>query len=190
MIGYALTLRMVPMREDLVGSFQAGYDAERQAYEEIGPDEVLVVGARGQAAAGVLGDIYVTRALQRGAAGIVTDGSLRDTPAVKAIDFPVYYQSSHAATSWRLHLPVETNVPIACAEVLVMPGDIIVGDGEGAMVIPSALVEEVAEAAAEQELREEFILERVEKGESLNDLYPLSDERIPAFQEWRASRRR
>lgn len=71
-----------------------------------------------------------------------------------------------------------------------MPGDIIVGDGEGAMVIPSALVEEVAEAAAEQELREEFILERVEKGESLNDLYPLSDERIPAFQEWRASRRR
>jgi len=188
MVGHALTLRFVPMREDLKPQLAAGFNAQRQAFEGIGPDEVLVIGARSQPDAGTLGDIFATRARSRGAAGIVTDGSLRDTPAVQAIDIPIYHRSAHAGTLGLLHLPLETNVPVACSEVLVMPGDIIVGDAEGAMVIPAALVEEVAEAAAEQELREEFILGRIEAGESTTGLYPLSAERLPEFEKWRAER--
>ncbi len=188
MIGFAKTLRYVPMREDLVPALGGLQSAQRRAVEGIRPDEVLVIEARGVADAATIGDIFVMRCLRLGAAGVVSDGGLRDTPAIHAIDLPVYHQSSHAATLQREHLPLDIDVPVACAGVLVMPGDVIVGDGEGAVCIPAALVDEVARDADVQEDEEAFAIERVAAGESSIGVFPLSAARRPEYEAWRAAR--
>jgi regulator of RNase E activity RraA len=188
MLGYAHTLRYLPMREDLQSKLAAGMNAQRRAVESIEAEEVLVIEARGEPDAGTIGDIFALRALRRGAAGVVTDGALRDTPAIRELELPVYHQSSHAATLGRLHLPLEHQVPIACAGVTVMPGDIIVGDDEGAVVIPAELAEEVARDAAQQELEEAFALERVDAGESSVGVFPLSRDRRAEFETWLSQR--
>lgn len=184
LLGYAYTLRYVPLRED-VRDADKGPNAQRRAVEAIGPEEVLVIDARREPGAGTIGDILAARALARGATGIVTDGGLRDSPAFAELDIPTYYQAPHAAVLGELHYPLETNVPIACAGTLVMPGDVIVGDAEGVVVVPAALAEEVARDALEQEAEEAFALERVRAGESSLGLFPLSEERRPEFEEWR-----
>ncbi len=188
MIGIAHTLRYVPMREDLRSTLGAGQNAQRRAIESLEPDEVLVIEARGEPDAGTIGDIFAMRALRRGAAGVVTDGALRDTPAIRRLDIPVYHGSSHAATLSRLHVPLDHQIPIACAGVTVMPGDVIVGDEEGAVVIPAALVEEVAADAYQQELEEEWAFEVVAAGDTTTGVFPLSDKRRPEFEAWLAGR--
>ena len=188
MLGYALTLRYVPLREDLRPQMAGGMNPQRSASEYCGPDEIIVMEARGVADAGTIGDIFALRAQRRGAAGVITDGALRDTPAIKEMDFPVYHQSSHASTWGRHHMPLACNVPIACAGVTIMPGDILVGDGEGVVVVPPALVEEIAEAAATQELEEEFALHCVDRGESTVGVFPLSKERRGDFEAWLAAK--
>ncbi len=188
LLGYAYTLRYVPQREDLLDRLQAGLNAQKRAVESIGPDEVLVIEAREADGAGTIGDILAMRAFQRGAAGVITDGCVRDSPSVARMQWPVYARAPHAATLGRLHLPLDTNIPIACAGVLVMPGDLVVGDDEGAMVLPAALAEEVARDAVVQEEQETFALERVTAGESIIGLYPLADSRRPDFEAWRSHR--
>jgi len=188
MLGYALTLRYVPLREDLRGELSGGINPQRAASEYIGPDEIIIMEARGVPDAGTIGDIFALRAQRRGAAGVITDGALRDTPAIQEMEFPVYHQSSHASTWGRHHMPLACNIPIACAGVTVMPGDILVGDGEGVVVIPPSIVQEVADDAAAQELREEFALERVDAGESTIGLFPLSKDRRPEFEAWLAAK--
>lgn len=188
MIGYAHTLRYVPMREDLQPRLSAGQNAQRRAIESLTTDEVLVIEARGEHDAGTIGDIFVQRAQRLGAAGVVTDGALRDTPAIRAIGLPVYHRASHAATLGRLHMPLDHQLPIACAGVTVMPGDLVVGDGEGAVVVPAALADEVAADASQQELEEEWALERVAHGESTIGVFPLSSERRAEFEAWLARR--
>lgn len=188
LLGHAHTLRYVPLREDVLAADESDLNAQRRAVESIGPDEVLVIEARGETRAGTIGDILALRALRRGATGIVTDGGLRDTPAVSALDIPTYYRAPHAAVLGLVHYPLETGVPVSCGGVLVMPGDVIVGDAEGVVVIPAALAEEVARDALEQEEREAFALERVGAGESTRGLYPIADERRAEFEAWRARR--
>ena len=188
LLGYAHTLRYVPLREDVRDADTAGLNAQRRAVESIGPDEVLVIDARQDPGAGTIGDILTARVLARGAAGVVTDGGLRDSPAVAKLDIPVYYRAPHAASLSLIHHPLEANVPIACGGTLVMPGDVIVGDAEGALVLPAALAEEIAHDALEQEEREEWALERVRAGESIQGIYPLSDARRPEYEAWRAAR--
>jgi 5-oxopent-3-ene-1,2,5-tricarboxylate decarboxylase / 2-hydroxyhepta-2,4-diene-1,7-dioate isomerase len=188
MVGYAHTLRYVPVREDLQPRLAAGQNAQRRAIESLSSDEVLVIEARGEPDAGTIGDIFVQRAQRLGAAGVVTDGALRDTPAIRAIGLPVYHRASHAATLGRLHMPLEHQVPIACAGVTVMPGDLVVGDDEGALVVPAALAEEVAADAYRQELEEQWALERVAQGESTIGVFPVSDERRAEFEAWLAQR--
>jgi regulator of RNase E activity RraA len=188
MVGYAHTLRYVPLREDLQPQLAAGQNAQRRAIESLTADEVLVIEARGEPDAGTIGDIFVQRAQRLGAAGVVTDGALRDTPAIRAIGLPVYHRASHAATLGRVHMPLDHQVPIACAGVTVMPGDVVVGDAEGAVVVPAALAGEVADAAVEQELEEEWAIERVAGGESTIGVFPLSAERRPEFESWLAHR--
>ena len=183
MLGYAHTLRYVPKREDFEKR-TSGPNAQRRAVESIEPDEVLVIEARGEQHAGTIGDIFTMRLIKRGGTGVVTDGSLRDTPAIRELGLPIYHQSSHAATLGRLHTPLDHQIPIACAGVTVFPGDIIIGDGEGALVIPALLAEEVAAGAYQQELEEEFALERVADGESSIGVFPLSAERRAEFEEW------
>jgi regulator of RNase E activity RraA len=188
MVGRARTLRYVALREDLQRQFGVGLNAQKRIVESIEPGDVLVIEARGVPDAATIGDIYATRLFALGGVGIVTDGALRDTPAIAAIDRPVYHLSSHGATLGRQHMPFSTDDPITCAGVFVVPGDVIVGDGEGAVLIPAALVEEVVRDSLVQEEREAFALERVAAGESTVDLFPLAKERLPDFDAWKAAR--
>ncbi len=189
MVGYARTLRYVPLREDVRDELTRGLNAQKRTIDSLSPDDVLVIEARGHDGAGTCGDILALRALRRGAAGIVTDGGLRDSPAFADLDLPVYRGAVHAAPLSRVHLPLDADIPIGCAGVLVFPGDVIVGDAEGAVVIPAALAVEVAEAATLQEEQERFVAERVDAGESIDGLYPPKGARLAELEAWRAARR-
>ena len=193
MAGFARTLRYVPFREDLFATYGGtlpggGLNAQKRAVEQLRPDEVLVIEARGDATAGTVGDILALRAQVRGAAGIVTDGAIRDSQPLHAMDLPVYYGAMHPAVLGRRHVPWEVNAAIACAGVTVTPGDLIVGDGDGVIVIPAHLAMEVAQDAAEQELQEEFAAAMVAKGESVDGLYPLGKRWQVAYEAWLAER--
>jgi len=189
LLGYAHTLRYVPLREDVRDADGAELNAQKRAVESIGPEEVLVIDARQNPDAGTIGDILTARALARGAAGIVTDGGLRDSAAVAQLDIPTYYQAPHAGVLGLIHYPLESNVPVACGGTLVLPNDVIVGDAEGVLALPAALAEEVARDALEQEEQEAWALERVLAGDSIRGIFPLSDARRPEYEEWRASGR-
>ncbi|WP_250562034.1 fumarylacetoacetate hydrolase family protein [Sphaerisporangium fuscum] len=188
MVGVARTLRYVPLREDVFGEIGGGMNAQKRTVEEIRPGEILVIEARGDHGAGTLGDILALRALRRGATGVVTDGGLRDSPSFSALDLPVYFGAPHAAVLGRRHVPLDSQVPVACGGVLVMPGDVLVGDAEGVVVIPPRLAAEVARDAARQEDEERFIYERVGEGASIEGLYPLSPTWREAYEAWRATR--
>ncbi|HEU5384702.1 MAG TPA: fumarylacetoacetate hydrolase family protein [Streptosporangiaceae bacterium] len=183
MAGYARTVRYLPLREDLTGR-SAGLNAQKQAIEEIGPGEVLVIEARGETTAGTIGDILALRAQVRGAAGIVTDGAIRDSAALARLEIPAYHAAVHPAVLGRRHVPWESGVAVACAGVTIQPGDILVGDADGVVVLPPALAAEVLAGAQEQERQEEFIAGRVAQGESIDGLYPLTDRTRPAYQSW------
>ncbi len=188
LVGYARTLRYVAVRADVREALKAGGpDAQKRAVEAVGPGEVLVIEARGETRAGTIGDILAARMHARGAAGIVTDGGVRDTPGVAELELPTYFRCANASSLWNAHIPLELDVPITCAGVLVMPGDVIVGDAEGVVVLPAQLAEEIAREAAQVELREQFALERVRSGEPVAGLYPLSEERRGEFEAWLAS---
>ncbi len=184
MAGFARTLRYVPFREDLFAERGGGMNAQKRAVEQIRPGEILVIEARGDPTAGTVGDILALRAQIRGAKGIVTDGAIRDSAALRDLSIPVYYAATHPAVLGRRHVPWETNVTVACAGVTVMPGDIIAGDADGVVVVPRHLAREVAQDAAEQELQEQFIAEQVAKGEPIDGLYPLGRKWQAAYQAW------
>jgi len=138
MVGFARTLRYLPLREDLSARYGAGMNAQKQAVEQIRPGEVLVIDARGETTAGTIGDILALRAQTRGAAGIVTDGAIRDAARLAALDIPTYHAAVHPAVLGRRHVPWECGVTVACADVTVQPGDLVVGDGDGVVVFPPA----------------------------------------------------
>jgi 5-oxopent-3-ene-1,2,5-tricarboxylate decarboxylase/2-hydroxyhepta-2,4-diene-1,7-dioate isomerase len=188
MVGIARTLRYLPMREDLIPVYATRTNAQRDAVESLQPGEVLVISARDVPDAGTIGDIYAMRATMLGAVGVVTDGATRDTPALAAMDIPVYHRAAHGSTYRRHHMPVDQQVPIACAGVTVLPGDVMVGDDEGVVCIPAALVDEVAAEAAEQELAEEWALQQVAAGRSTDGTFPITDDRRPEYEAWRAAR--
>ena len=188
MVGRARTLRYVALREDQQARLAGGLNAQKRVVESIEPGDVLVVEARNVPDAGTIGDIFATRLFALGGVGIVTDGALRDTNAIADIGVSVYHQASHGATYGRQHMPYSTDDGVTCAGVFVMPGDVIVGDGEGAVVVPAALVEEVVRDALIQEEREAFALEKVGEGQSSLDLFPLAKERVPEFEAWKAVR--
>ncbi|WP_432828630.1 fumarylacetoacetate hydrolase family protein [Dactylosporangium sp. CA-092794] len=186
MIGFAKTLEYLPLREDLFAEFGGGYNAQKRVVDEIAPGEVLVIGARGQSNAGTIGDILALRAQLRGAAGIVTDGALRDYHAIAAMELPVYTGGAHPAVLGRRHVPWQCDVAVSCGETLVCPGDLIVGDGDGVVVVPRSVASEVARDAVEQEREERFILERVAAGDAVQGLYPLTKKWRPVYEAWSA----
>lgn len=189
MVGYAFTLRFIPAREDLADTnYDNTKNVQRLAVEAIGPEDVLVIDARNDISSASLGHILGTRILVRGAAGLVTDGALRDTPGFRELELPSYIRAPHANTSFVAHHPVEMQVPIGCAGVAVLPGDVLVGDGEGVIVIPSQMAETVAHAAYEQEIREEFFQQKVAAGASILGVYPPNDATLAEFAEWRKQR--
>ena len=183
MAGAAFTLRYIPSRQDLVDRrYDNETNIQRIAMESIGPGQVLVIDARGQVETGVMGDILATRIQHRGAVGIVTDGALRDTPALKGMDFPVYLGGAAAPPSHLAHHPVDINVPIGCGQVAVMPDDLIVGDGEGVVVIPQAMADAVIEEAWHQERLEAWIVAQVQAGHSIKGLYPPDEATLARFR--------
>ena len=178
-VGTATTLRFVPFREDLFASKGGGYNAQKRAFDAVEEGEVIVIEARGDATTGTLGDILALRAKTRGAAGVVTDGGVRDFDAVAEIGLPVFSQGPHPSVLGRKHVPWEVDVTISCGGATVQPGDIIVGDGDGVIVIPPALVEEVVDDALAQEAEDAWIAEQVAAGHPVDGLFPLN-------AEWRA----
>ncbi len=184
MVGTARTLRYLPLREDLSDSRGAGFNAQKRAIEAVGAGEVLVMEARGEAGSGTIGDILALRAQVRGAVGIVTDGGARDSATLSTLDIPVFAGVAHPAVLGRRHVPWETDVAIGCGGALVEPGDVIVGDDDGVLVIPLALAAEVAADTVEQERQERFIVEQVQAGNSVKGLYPLGKDWKPAYQQW------
>ncbi|MCB0113563.1 MAG: ribonuclease activity regulator RraA, partial [Caldilineaceae bacterium] len=187
LVGYAFTLRYIPAREDLADElYDNTKNVQRLAVEAIGPGDVLVIDARGEAHEGAtLGNILATRLKVRGAVGIVTDGALRDTPGFLELDLPSYIQAPHASTSFVAHHPVEMQTPIGCGGIAVIPGDVIVGDAEGVVVIPAAMAESVAHDAYEQEIREEFFQQKVASGSSILGVYPPNEQTLAEFEAWR-----
>lgn len=189
LVGYAFTLRMIPAREDLDLNveFDNLKNAQRVAVETIGQDEVMVIDARGETGAACFGSILATRILSRGAAGLVTDGALRDSPAIASLDFPSYARAAHGTSSQVLHHPLEFGVPIGCGGVMVMPGDVIVGDDEGVAVIPIHVAEQVANTCYERDLREDWIQQKVAGGASIRGVYPPNEETLAEYRRWRES---
>jgi 5-oxopent-3-ene-1,2,5-tricarboxylate decarboxylase/2-hydroxyhepta-2,4-diene-1,7-dioate isomerase len=188
LVGTAKTLRFVPNREDLFESHGGGYNAQKQAFDAVEPGEVIVIEARGETGSGTLGDILALRAKARGAAGIVTDGGVRDHDTVAAMDLAVFAAGAHPAVLGRRHVPWDTDITIACGGATVQPGDVIVGDGDGVIVIPVALAEEVADAAVEQEQQDAWIAEQVIAGHPVDGLFPPNAEWKDRYREWRATK--
>ncbi len=188
LVGTARTLRYLPYRKDQFATRGGGFNAQKRAIDVVGPGEILVMDARQVDDAGTLGDILALRAQVRGAAGIVTDGAVRDSALVARLGLPVFAAGHHPAVLGRRHVPWQTDVDIACGGALVRVGDVIVADDDGPIVIPPHLVEEVLTAAEEQEEREEFIALKVREGHSVDGLYPLGAAWRSEFDEWRAQR--
>jgi regulator of RNase E activity RraA/2-keto-4-pentenoate hydratase/2-oxohepta-3-ene-1,7-dioic acid hydratase in catechol pathway len=188
MAGYARTVRYLPLREDLSAA-QGPMNAQKRAIEEIRPGEVLVIEARGDPTAGTIGDILALRAQVRGAVGVVTDGAIRDSAALAALNIPIYHAAVHPAVLGRRHVPWETGVTVACAGVTVQPGDLLVGDADGVVVLPPKVAAELLAEAREQERQEQFIAERVAVGASIDGLFPLPESRRPEYEAWRAQPR-
>lgn len=187
LVGEAYTLRYIPAREDLdhIGVFEDYEHPQRKAVEEIPPGHVMVYDSRKDARAASAGNILIQRMMVRGAAGVVTDGGFRDSDTIAAMDFPVYHQRPAAPTNLTLNHAVDINVPIACGDAPVFPGDILVGDADGVVCIPAHLADEVAEEAFHMTAYEDFVEERVSGGQGIFGLYPASPESRAEFEEWR-----
>jgi regulator of RNase E activity RraA len=190
LVGPAFTLRNIPAREDLdhVGVFQDPDHPQRKAVESAPPGSVLVQDCRGDRTVASTGSILTMRLKVRGVAGMVSDGCVRDSGTSGDIGLPLFCAGASAPLNLAKHHAVDMNVPIACGGVAVYPGDIVVGDVDGVVIVPRHLAEEVARDAAEQELMEEFIIGRVEGGSILRGTYPPNEETLAAFAEWRAKR--
>ncbi|MDJ0348038.1 fumarylacetoacetate hydrolase family protein [Cryobacterium sp. PH29-G1] len=184
LVGLARTLRFIPNREDLFTSHGGGYNAQKRAFDSLRPDDVLVIEARGETGTGTVGDILALRAQVNGAAGLVTDGGVRDVAAVSALEMPTYFANAHPAVLGRKHVPWDTDLTIACGGASVQPGDVIVGDADGVLVIPPRLIEEIVADAIEQEREETFIAQMVAAGEVVDGLYPMNAQWKARYQEW------
>jgi regulator of RNase E activity RraA len=188
MVGEAYTLRYMPAREDLnpMMVFRDHNHPQRKAVEECPPGAVLVMDSRKNPRAASAGGILVTRLLVRGVAGVVTDGGFRDSAEIAMLDIPTYHNRPSAPTNITLHQAIDVNVPIGCGDAPVFPGDVVVGDLDGVIIVPAEMVDEIANDAVEMTAFEDFVIERVRGGQPTLGLYPPTDEaNLEAFMAWR-----
>lgn len=193
MVGEAFTLRYIPAREDLnpITVFQNRDHPQRVAVDTCPEGAVLMIDSRKDPRAASAGSILISRLMQRGAAGVVTDGGFRDSPEIARLSIPAYHNRPSAPTNLTLHQALDINVPIGCGDVAVFPGDIIVGDAEGVVVIPAHLAQEIAAEAVEMTAYEDFVTEQVLAGRSIIGLYPATDEQARNdFAGWRQAHKR
>ena len=190
MVGRAFTLRYIPAREDLDEvPLDNLKDVQRIGIERIAEGELLVIDARGDTRAGTMGSILAARIQMRGCSGVVTDGAYRDSPTIAASGLPAYAAAMNAHTNKTIHYPSEIQVPVACGGVAVFPGDLIVGDQEGVVVIPTQLAEEVAVEAEEMEEKERFIMEKIRAGASIVGTYPPDATTLAEYRAWKGARK-
>ena len=188
MVGQAFTLRYIPAREDLnpISVFQDPHHPQRLAVESCPTHHVLVIDSRKDARAASAGSILISRLMKRGVAGIVTDGGFRDCGEIAELPFHSFHQKPSAPTNLTLHQAIAVNEPIGCGDVAVFPGDYIVGDADGVVVIPQEITEEVVKECLQMTLFEEFVLEKVNEGHSIRGLYPPTDPKTKEeFEGWR-----
>lgn len=193
MVGPAYTLRYMPAREDLntIAVFQDQSHPQRKAVEECPAGAVLVIDSRKDARAASAGGILVSRLMVRGVAGVVTDGGFRDSPDIARLNLPAYHQRPSAPTNLTLHQAIAINEPIGCGDAPVWPGDVVVGDAEGVIIIPGEIADEIATEAVEMTVFEDFVQEKVLEGRSVLGLYPPTDPQSGIdFAAWRAAKGR
>jgi regulator of RNase E activity RraA len=193
MVGQAFTLRYIPAREDLnqLEVFRNPDHPQRAAVEQCPPGCVLVMDSRKNARAASAGSILVSRLQVRGVAGVVTDGGFRDSPEIAGLAIRAYHRCPSAPTNLTLHQACDINVPIGCGDVAVFPGDVVVGDNEGVMVIPAHLADEIAAETVEMTAYEDFVTEKVMNGASIIGLYPATSEAPKLeFAAWRKEKGR
>lgn len=192
MVGPAYTLRYIPAREDIdvLATFADRSHPQRKGVEDCPPGAVFVIDSRGDARAASAGCILVTRLWKRGCAGVVTDGGFRDSPDIAELPFPAYHQRPSAPTNLTLHHAADLNVPVGCGGAPVYPGDIVVGDGEGVVILPAHLAAEIADEAFEMTAYEDFVEEQVREGRSIFGLYPADDATKAQFETWRRAKGR
>ena len=180
--GRAFTLRFVPMREDLATPASwSSPRSTRAAIEEMPENCIAVIDAMGVSDAGVFGDILAQRMAVRGVAGLVTDGVMRDKEGVLQTGLPVWCAGAAAPASVAGLTFVGWQEPIGCGGIAIYPGDVVVADGDGAVVIPAALAEEVARLGAEQEKLEAWIMDEVKQGKALPGLYPPNEDALARY---------
>ena len=183
--GPAYTLRFLPGREDLATlDSYARPGSVCQAIEEVPSGAFVVIDARGEQGAATLGDILAARLRALGAVAAVSDGPMRDVAEIRALDFPVFCTGAVAPPSIARLVFADWQIPVGCGKVAVIPGDILVGDEDGVVVVPRALAEEVARDAVEQERFERFAQMKVKKGASVQGLYPPGEETLAAYRSW------
>jgi regulator of RNase E activity RraA len=190
MVGEAFTLRYIPAREDLnpITVFQDRGHPQRKAVEECPPGAVMVIDSRKDARAASAGGILVSRLMMRGVAGVVTDGGFRDSAEIAGLAIPAYHHRPSAPTNLTLHQALDINVPIGCGDVAVWPGDVVVGDADGVVIIPAGLADEIAAEAVEMTVFEDFVTEMVLAGRSILGLYPPTDDQTKVdFAAWRGN---
>ncbi len=190
LFGPAYTLRYIPMREDLATG-EAMADPEnpqRKSIELVPPGHVLIVDTQGMDVSGTFGDILIARLQMRGVAGVVSDGPMRDIAELKKMDFPVFARGNAAPPSYASMIAADAQIPIGCGGVAVFPGDIVIGDADGVVILPAAIAQEVARNAVEQDQLEAYVRMRVEGGDSIVGVYPPNEETKAAYRAWLAKR--
>lgn len=192
MVGPAYTLRYIPAREDRNGIevFKRPDHPQRVAVEECPVGHVLVMDSRKDARVASAGSILIQRLLQRGVAGVVTDGGFRDSQEIEDFSIPAYHSRPSAPTNLGFNEAIDINTPIACGDVAVFPGDILVGDAEGVVVIPAEMVEEIANESVEMTSFEDFVMEEVKSGVAVIGLYPPTNpESQKKYETWKEKRK-
>ncbi len=192
MVGEAFTVRYMPAREDLnpISVFADRKHPQRVAVEQCPVGAVMVFDSRKDARAASAGSILISRLMMRGVAGVVTDGGFRDSPEIAQMNFSTYHQRPSAPTNITLHHAIDMNVPIGCGDAPVFPGDIVVGDKEGVVILPAHMADEIANEATEMTAFEDFVTEEVLKGRSIIGLYPPTEQRSKDdFEVWKLARK-
>ncbi len=192
--GPALTLQFMPKRED-VYKVDEYADPELQLHRHVlyhtQPGDVVVVDARGDMASGVFGEMMLTYFKGRGGQGVIVDGCIRDYPKAKDLGLGLWLRGAtpnfHTQTGI---FPFAVNVPVACGGALVLPGDIIIADDDGAVVVPATLAPALLQAASVHAEWEDFSRMRLAEGGDLRTYYPLSERARAEYEAWRDAQER
>ncbi len=184
--GTAYTLRTLPTRGDAAKAQSGRVSPHSMIFRTVKKNQVVVIDARGITNTGVLGDIFASSIKALGGAALVTDGACRDGHEMEDVGLPMYTRATHPSSFNMEHVPADLNIPVQCANVLVMPGDVIVGDNFGCILIPQALAAEVADAGYEVDMRDLYSRDKVLAGQPLADWFPMTE---ASRAEYQASRK-